>query len=90
MEETKYDVDKLGEMTLREMIDGINNMTDTLWYVVQDLRAEVEQLEFKISVKDDTIDNLKCEIEGLHEEIDDLEDENDSMEEQLEELRNEM
>lgn len=97
MEDEKYEVDNFGEMKLAEMIDGINNMTDTLWYVVQDLREEVKQLEFEISMKDDSIeclklkiDSLKEENEGLREEINDLEHENELMEEELEELRNEM
>lgn len=72
------------------MMDAVNNITDTLWHVIQDLREDVKELEFEISKKDDTIDSLKINIEGLNEEIHDLELENDSMEEELEELRNEM
>lgn len=90
MEDKKYDVENFGDYDVREIVDGINNMTDTLWYVIQELREDVKELEFQISVKDDEIDNLKETINGLNEEINDLEFENDSMEEELEELRDEM
>lgn len=90
MEDKKYDVENFGDYDVREIVDGINNMTDTLWYVVQELREDIKQLEFQISMKDDEILILKETIEELNEEINDLELENDMMEDELEELRDEM